>query len=151
MDTCSVYERPFDEPPPPPRSPPPTPQRFDRLRRLCCLDTLRKIPFFMGTNNENIWWTEKLGFVFRSFVNRKIHEAKKRQQSAFESEQKHYVSLENYFSKKLSDMTRVSVSVSNFVNMRGVNPLEFSLSFKHTLLPFFASLGRSLWELLRQE
>ena len=87
-------------------------------------------------------------FVFRSSVNRKIHQANK---SAFKSEQKHYVSSENYFSKKLSDMTRVSVSVPNFVNMPRVNHLDFSVPFKHTVLPFFASFGRSLRELLPQE
>ena len=146
MDSCSVFERPFDEPPPPL-------QRFDRLRRLSCLDTLRKIPFLWGPitkiYGEQKSWAD---FLFRSFVNRKIHQAKKKDnKSAFESEQKHYVSLENYFSKKLSDMTRVSVSVSNFVNMPTVNPLDFSVSFKHTVLPFFASFGRSLRELLPQE
>ena len=148
MDSCSVYERPFDEP----LSPPPLPQRFDRLRRLCCLDTLRKIPFLNGPitkiYGEQKSWAD---FVFRSFVNRKIHQAKKDNKSVFESEQKHYVSSENYFSKKFSDMTRVSVLVSNFVNMRGVNPLDFSVPFKHTVLPFFASFGRSLRELLPQE
>ena len=45
----------------------------------------------------------------------------------------------------------MSVSVSNFVNMRGVNLLDFSVSFKHTVLAFFASFGRSLQELLPQE
>ena len=46
----------------------------------------------------------------------------------------------------------ISVNVSvNFVNMRGVNPLDFSVSFKHTVLPFFASFGRSLRELLPRE
>ena len=91
---------------------------------------------------QNSW----ADFVFRSSVNWKIHQAKK-----VESEQKHYVSSENYSSKILSDVTRVSVSVSNFVNMRGVNPLDFSMPFKHTVLPFFASFGRSLRELLPQE
>ena len=128
---------------------PPPPQRFDRLRRLCCLDTLRKIPFFMGTNYENIEVNRKVGPIF--YLDLSSIGKKKDNKSAFESEQKHYVSLENYFSKKLSDMTRVSVSVSNFVNMRGVNPLDFSVSFKHTVLPFFASFGRFLRELLPQE
>ena len=37
-----VYKRPFDEPPPPL-------PRLERLRHLCCLDTLRrKIPFLWG-------------------------------------------------------------------------------------------------------
>ena len=96
----------------------------------------------------------KVGPIFYldlSSIVKYTRQKKKDNKSAFESEQKHYVSLENYFSKKLSDMTRVSVSVSNFVNMRGVNPLDFSVSFKHTVLPFFASFGRSLRELLPQE
>ena len=67
--------------------------------------------------------------------------------SVFESEQKYYVSSENYFPKKLSGMKLVSVS--NFVN--GVNPLDFSVPFKHTVLSSFASFGRSLRELLPQE
>ena len=91
MDSCSVYERPFDEPP--------SPQRFDRLHRLCCLDTLPKTLFLWGQITK-IYGEEKswADFVFRSFVNRKIHQAKKDNRSAFQSEQKHYVSLENYFS-----------------------------------------------------
>ena len=76
---------------------------------------------------------------------------KKDNKSIFEFEQKQYFSSENYFSKKLSDMTLVSMSVSNFVNMRGVNLLDFSVPFKHTVLPFFASFGRSLRELLPRE
>ena len=131
---------------------PPPPQPFHRLRRLCCFDTLRKIPFLWGPVTKIYGEQKSLAdFLFTSFVNRKIHQAKKRQQIGFRVRAKHYVSLENYFSKKLSDMTRVSVSVSNFVNMRGVNPLDFSVSFKHTVLPFFASFGRSLRELLPQE
>ena len=106
---------------------------------VCLPGFLRKI------DGELKSWAD---FVFISSVNRKIHQANK---SVFESEQKHYVSSQNYFSKKLSDMTRVSVSVSNFVNMPTVNPLDFSVSFKHTVLPFFASFGRSLRELLQQE
>ena len=81
----------------------------------------------------------------------KYSRQKRDNKSAFQSEQKYYVSLEKYFSNKLSDMTPVSVSVSNFVNMRGVNLLDFSVSFKHTVLAFFASFGRSLQELLPQE
>ena len=34
--------------------------------------------------------------------------------SVFEYEQNYYISSQDYFSKKLSDMTRVSVLVSNF-------------------------------------
>ena len=43
---------------------------------------------------------------------------KKDNKSVFESEKNYYISSEDYFSKKLSDMTRVSVLVSNFVNKR---------------------------------
>ena len=105
--------------------------------------------FVTKTYGEQKSWPD---FVFRSFVNRKIHRAKKKDnKSVFESEKNYYISSEDYFSKKLSDMTRVSVLVSNFVNMGGVNPLNFSVLFKHTVLPFFASFGRSLRELLPQE
>ena len=76
---------------------------------------------------------------------------KKDNKSVFEFKQKHHVSSENYFSKTLSDMMRVSVSVSNFVNMRAVNLLDFSVPFKHTVLSFSASFGRFLRELLPQE
>ena len=142
MDSCSVYERPFDELPPPPptfrQAPPPLLFRYITENSFLYGDQLRKY------RGEQKSWAD---FLFRSFVNRQ----KKDNKSAFESEQKHYVSLENYFSKKLSDMTRVSVSVSNFVNMPTVNPLDFSVPFKHTVLPFFASFGRSLRELLPQE
>ena len=60
---------------------PPPPQSFDRLRRLSCLDTLRKIPFLWGPitkiYGEQKSWAD---FLFRSFVNRKIHQAKKKRQ-----------------------------------------------------------------------
>ena len=47
-------------------------------------------------------------FVFRSSVNRNTHHAKKRQQIGFRVRAK----MENYFTKKLLDMTLVSMSVS---------------------------------------
>ena len=105
--------------------------------------------FVTKTCGEQKSWPD---FVFRSSVNRKRHHAPppKKNKSVFESHQTHYVSSEKYFSK-LSDMTLVSMSVSNFVNMRGVNFLDFSVPFKHTVLPFFASFGRSLRELLPRE
>ena len=49
---------------------------------------------------------------------RKYTAQKKDNKSVFESEKNYYISSEDYFSKKLSDMTRVSVLVSNFVNKR---------------------------------
>ena len=105
--------------------------------------------FVTKTYGEQKSWPD---FAFRSSVNRKRHHApQKNNKSVFESDQTHYGSSEKCFSKKLSDMTLVSMSVSNFVNMRGVNFLDFSVSFKHTVLPFFASFGRSLRELLPRE
>ena len=65
--------------------------------------------FVTKTYGEQKSWPN---FVFRSSVNRNTHHAKKRQQIGFEFEQKYYFSSENYFSKKLLDMTLVSMSVS---------------------------------------
>ena len=78
------------------------------------------LPSFVAkTYDERKIWPD---FAFRSSIN--IHHVpppppkEKKKKSVFESEQKYCVSLENYFSKKLLDMTLVSMSMPNFVNMR---------------------------------
>ena len=53
-----------------------------------------------------------------SSIGKYTAQKKKDNKSVFESEKNYYISSEDYFSKKLSDMTRVSVLVSNFVNKR---------------------------------
>ena len=107
MDSCSVYERPFDPPPP---------QRFDRLRHLCCLDTLRKIPFLWGPVTKIYGEQKSLAdFLFTSFVNRKIHQAKKRQQIGFRVRAKTLCFLgELLFEEIVGYDASVSVSVQLF-------------------------------------